>query len=251
MTSPRVVILSGGKGTRLRPFTASFPKPLVPIGDMPILEVVLRQLAQHGLTHATLAVGHLADLIRAFVTQHQDLSRMMQVDFVSEKEPTGTAGSLANIKGLDDTFLVMNGDVLTDLDYQNLIKVHKQSGAALTIAGHREKRKIGLGVLETEPDGRLTNYVEKPEYDFNVSMGIYVYEPRVLDLIQPGKYLDFPDLVLQLLEKGEHVQVHNSDAFWLDIGRPEDYALAQEIFEREPEKFNIGKVAQDLKASSA
>ncbi len=208
---------------------------------MPILEVVLRQLANQGLTRATLAVGHLADLIRAFVTQQHDLAEMMDIDFVDEKKPTGTAGSLANIKGLDDTFMVMNGDVLTDLDYAELIRVHKASGAALTIAGHRERRKIELGVLEMDDDDRLTNYVEKPEYDYSVSMGVYVYEPRVLKLIEPGSYLDFPDLVLMLLKNREHVQVHKRDAFWLDIGRPEDYARAQEIIEDEPERFNLAR----------
>ncbi len=241
MASPRVVILAGGKGTRLRPFTASFPKPLVPLGDKPILEIVLRQLSSQGLNRVTLAVGHLADLIRAFVTQNQDLSQTMDIDFVDEERPTGTAGSLANIKGLDDTFMVMNGDVLTDLDYTALIAAHKASGAAVTIAGHRQQRKIELGVLETEADGRLTNYVEKPEYDFNVSMGVYVYEPRVLSLIEPGSYLDFPTLILKLLAAGEHVQVHNPNAFWLDIGRPEDYARAQEMIEENPEQFHLSK----------
>ncbi len=241
LASPRVVILAGGKGTRLRPFTASFPKPLVPLGDKPILEIVLRQLSSQGLNRVTLAVGHLADLIRAFVTQNQDLSQTMDIDFVDEERPTGTAGSLANIKGLDDTFMVMNGDVLTDLDYTALIAAHKASGAAVTIAGHRQQRKIELGVLETEADGRLTNYVEKPEYDFNVSMGVYVYEPRVLSLIEPGSYLDFPTLILKLLAAGEHVQVHNPNAFWLDIGRPEDYARAQEMIEENPEQFHLSK----------
>lgn len=240
MSVPRVVILAGGKGTRLRPFTASFPKPLVPLGDMPILEVVLRQLQTQGFTRVTLAVGHLADLIRAFVAQHKDLGATMHIDFVGEDEPTGTAGSLANIPDLDDdTFLVMNGDVLTDLDYRALIDVHTARGAAMTIAGHQQERRIELGVLETQADGELTNYIEKPSYNYNCSMGVYVYSKRARDLIEPGTYLDFPDLVLRLLERGELVHVHTSGAFWLDIGRPEDYAEAQEIFEADPERFNI------------
>lgn len=239
MRSTRVVILAGGKGTRLRPFTASFPKPLVPLGDKPILEVVLRQLAKHGFWHVTLTVGHLSGLIRAFVSQHEELQARMAIDYVEETTPTGTAGSLARVEGLDETFLVMNGDVLTNLDYADLVRSHKESGAALTIAGHRKQERIELGVLEADPDGRLTGYIEKPTQTYEVSMGVYVYEPRVLDLIEPDEYLDFPDLVRALVEAGEHVQVYRNDAFWLDIGRPDDYARAQEIMEQEPARFGF------------
>ncbi|MEZ5845058.1 MAG: sugar phosphate nucleotidyltransferase [Hyphomicrobiaceae bacterium] len=239
MKSTRVVILAGGKGTRLRPFTASFPKPLVPLGDKPILEVVLRQLAAHGFRRATLTIGHLSDLIRAYVAQNRFIAERLEIDFVEETQPTGTAGSLARVEGLDDTFMVMNGDVLTNLDYSALVAAHKASGAALTIAAHAKVEKIELGVLEAGPDGRLTNYIEKPTQVWEVSMGIYVYEPRVLELIQPDTYLDFPDLVRMLVARGEHVHVYRNDAFWLDIGRPADYARAQEIIESEPARFGI------------
>jgi len=239
MKSTRVVILAGGKGTRLRPFTASFPKPLVPLGDKPILEVVLRQLAAHGFKHVTLTTGHLSDLIRAYVGQNRFISEQLAVDFVEETQPTGTAGSLARVAGLDDTFMVMNGDVLTNLDYSALLAAHKASGAALTIAAHSKAEKIELGVLEAGADGRLTGYIEKPTQVYEVSMGVYVYEPRVLSLIEPDTYLDFPDLVRMLIANGEHVNVFRNDAFWLDIGRPADYARAQEIIESEPARFGM------------
>lgn len=239
MSGKRVVILAGGKGTRLRPFTASFPKPLVPIGDMPILEVVLRQLASQGFEEITLTLGHLAELIRAYIAHNKTLAERLRISFVDEERPSGTAGSLAHIPDLDDTFLVMNGDVLTDLDFNALINAHKASGAALTIAAHCQKVKIDLGILESNGNSELTGYIEKPEHSYEVSMGIYVYEPRVLSYIPPGTYLDFPDLVHRLLEDGEKVHLHRNNAFWLDIGRPDDYAKAQEIFTNETERFGI------------
>lgn len=239
-TTPlRAVILAGGKGVRLRPYTAHLPKPLVPLGDKPVLEIILRQLAACGFGRATLTLGHLSSLVRAYISHQESLGKALAIDFVEEDEPTGTAGSLARVADLDDSFIVMNGDVLTNLDYAALLSAHRASGAALTIAGHRQEVKIDLGVLETDAEGRLTGYHEKPRYDFDVSMGVYVYEPRVLELIEPDTYLDFPDLVRMLLARGERVDVYRNNAFWLDIGRPEDYAAAQDIYERNPEEFGL------------
>lgn len=234
----KVVILAGGKGTRLKPFTASFPKPLVPIGSMPILEILLRQLQRQGFRDITLTVGHLAELIRAYFGDHRRLSELLDIRFVFEEEPTGTAGSLASVPGLDDTFLTMNGDVLTNLDFNALVRSHRESGAILTIAAHTKHVKIDLGVLDST-DGWLQDYVEKPEKHYDVSMGVYVYEPEVLDYIQSGQYLDFPTLVLKLLGDGKKIWTYRSDAFWLDIGRPQDYAEAQRIFEETPELFGF------------
>ncbi|MBI1383824.1 MAG: NTP transferase domain-containing protein [Rhizobiales bacterium] len=239
MADVPVVILAGGKGTRLRPFTASFPKPLVPLGDMPILEVVLRQLAGKGFRHITLSLGHLAELIRAYVGARPWLQASLDIATIDEDRPSGTAGSLKRVPDLDRTFLAMNGDVLTNLDYADLVRAHKASGAILTIAVHRKEVCIDLGVLVSNGEGVLTGYLEKPSYTHEVSMGVYVYEPRVLEHIEDDKYLDFPSLVHKLLEAGEHVNLYRNDAFWLDIGRPADYAEAQDIFEREPERFGI------------
>ena len=237
MPDNRVVILAGGKGTRLRPFTASFPKPLVPLGDKPILAILLEQFARQKFGRITLALGHLAELVKAYVSQHKSLGDHLTIDFVEEEAPTGTAGSLSLIPGLDDTFLVVNGDVLTDLDYAALLASHKASGAALTIATHQKKLKMDFGILEAGEDSIVTNYVEKPDKFHEVSMGVYVYEPRVLEFVEPGKYLDLPDLVHLLMSNGEQVRAYRNDAFWLDIGRPDDYALAQELYEADASKF--------------
>lgn len=237
MADNRIVILAGGKGTRLRPFTASFPKPLVPIGDQPILAILLAQFARQNFTNVTLALGHLSELIKAYIAQHKSLGKQLNISFVEEEAPTGTAGSLSLIPDLDDTFIVVNGDVLTDLDYNALLAAHKASGAALTVATHQKEVKIDFGILEAGRDAIVTNYIEKPNNAYEVSMGVYVYEPRVLKYIEPGKYLDLPDLVHLLMAKGEQVGVYRNDAFWLDIGRPDDYALAQELYEADTAKF--------------
>jgi len=239
MESIDVVILAGGKGTRLRPYTASFPKPLVPIGNMPILEIILRQLIAQGFANVTLTLGHLAELIRAYCNHHKIITDRLNISYVDEEQPTGTAGSLAAVDGLNDTFLVMNGDVLTDLDFNALIEAHKSSGAVLTIAAHYQEVKIDLGVLTVGVDDELLGYVEKPRMNYEVSMGVYVYEPSVLNYIKADEYLDFPDLIELLLEAGEPVQVYHNEAFWLDIGHPDDYAKAQEIFEEKPEQFGL------------
>lgn len=240
-SAPRAVILAGGKGTRLRPFTVTFPKPLVPVGDMPILELLLRRLHASGIRDVTLTLGHLSELIRAFIAQHASgaLSEM-KISFVTEARPTGTAGSLALVPDLDETFLVANGDLLTNLDFSELIAFHRRSGAELTIASHTSRVKIDLGVLELDGGGRLVNYIEKPEMNYRVSMGVYVYEPSVLSLIKKGEYLDFPDLVLALLAQKREVAVYYFDGLWLDIGRPEDYARAQEMVAERPGIFVDG-----------
>lgn len=226
----RAVILAGGKGVRLRPFTVNFPKPLVPLGDVPVIEVLMKRLMKYGITDITLTLGHLAELVKAYFFHRHELTQHLNLQYVDEEEPTGTAGSLANVAGLDNTFIVMNGDLLTDIDFDKLVSFHREQGATLTIAAHKRHVKIDLGVLELNGDLRLTGYREKPETTYYVSMGIYVYEPHVLRFIEPGKYLDFPDLVSKLINAGEKVCALPCDCLWLDIGRPDDYAKAQELF---------------------
>jgi NDP-sugar pyrophosphorylase family protein len=238
-TGLRAVILAGGKGTRLAPFTVNFPKPLVPLGDTPILELLLHRLIRYGITDITLTLGHLAVLLRSYFEHQHELARKLSLRYFEEAKPTGTAGSLAMVPGLDDTFVVMNGDLLTNLDFHALVRFHRKQKAALTIATHSRKVKIDLGVLEFDRNHRITGYHEKPERSYHVSMGIYIYEPRVLKYIQPGRYLDFPTLVLRLLERGERVCAFPTDCLWLDIGRPDDYARAQELFAEQPEDFDF------------
>jgi NDP-sugar pyrophosphorylase family protein len=237
-TGLRAVILAGGRGVRLQPFTINFPKPLVPVGDVPILEVLIKRLVAFGVTDVTLTLGHLAELVKAYFQHRQSLTQQLRLSYVEEDAPTGTAGSLVTVEGLDETFIVTNGDLLTDLNLHDLVAFHRRHGAALTVATHQRHVKIDLGVLETDGEGRITDYHEKPEKTYQVSMGIYVYEPRVLGHIKAGEYLDFPDLVLRLLAAGERVMSFPADCLWLDIGRPDDYAQAQRLFEQEPDRFD-------------
>jgi NDP-sugar pyrophosphorylase family protein len=233
----RAVILAGGKGVRLQPFTANFPKPLVPLGDRPVIETLMQRLLSFGVTDITLSLGHLAELVQAYFQHRRQFARRFRLRYVVEEEPTGTAGSLALVPGLNRTFLAMNGDLLTDLNLDELVAFHRRQKAALTIASHTRRIKIDLGVIEFDDQQRVTGYKEKPESAYQVSMGIYVYEPRTLRFIPRGRHLDFPDLVLKLLAAGEKVCAFPADCQWLDIGRPDDYARAQELFTERPEKF--------------
>lgn len=235
----KAVILAGGRGRRLLPYTTVIPKPLAPVGEMPILEIVIRQLIAAGLGEVTLTLGYLGELIRAFFATRSSLAERIDIRFVQEEEPTGTAGSLTSVPGLDQTFLVMNGDVLTNLDLAALVRTHRQRGAALTIGGYRKQVRLDLGVLELDAEGDVRGYLEKPEYVYPVSTGVYVYEPRALAHVPRGEYFDFPSLVLALIAAGERVSCFESDCLWLDIGRPEDFAEAQTIFERHRDEFDL------------
>jgi len=231
----RAVILAGGQGTRLRPYTTVLPKPLMPVGDMPILEIVLRQLKRAGFSQATLAVSYLGELIQAYCG---DGSRFgLRIDYSRELQSLSTAGPLKLIPGLDDTFLVMNGDLLTTLDYRKLFDHHRASGAAATIAMHRRSVKIDFGVVETGAGGDLERYIEKPEYHYSVSMGINILEPVALGMIASGESLGMPDLMLRLKAAGHRVATYEAPCRWLDIGRVDDYAKAQEEFAENVEIF--------------
>jgi NDP-mannose synthase len=220
----RAVILAGGLGTRLRPYTTVLPKPLVPVGDRPILEHILRRLARAGFTRADLCVSHLGELIQVYLQQGADLPESLELRFHWENEPLGTAGALKVVDDLEGTFLVMNGDILTSLDYGALVDFHRREQAALTIAMHRQEVQISLGVIESEGT-RVTGFIEKPTLDYEVSMGIYVYDERALAHLPEGP-CQFPDLVLRLVEAGEHVAAFRSDATWYDIGTLPEYEKA-------------------------
>jgi NDP-sugar pyrophosphorylase family protein len=229
----RAVVLAGGRGMRLRPYTTVLPKPLMPVGDRPILDIVIRQLKAAGFDRITISTGYLAELIEAFFRDGEQYG--IPIDYFREAEPLGTVGALSMIDGIeDDDFLVMNGDVLTDLDYGALFERHAASDAAATVATKKRDVQISLGVLMFGDDGddtRLTGYVEKPKIRYEASMGIYCFSPRVLGHIERGKRLDFPDLVLKLIAAGEDVQAWRSDDYWLDIGRHDDYETAMDEFE--------------------
>ena len=225
----KAIILAGGKGTRLAPYTKVLPKPLMPIGEMPILEILLRQIRRAGIHEVVITVGHLAGLMQAFFQDGRQLG--MQIGYSFEDQPLGTAGPLSLVPGLDGTFLVANGDVLTSLDLRDLIAHHRASGAAATIATHQRKVHIDLGVIQFNGSDEIIGYIEKPTYEFRVSMGMYLFEPRVLGYIPYNQYLDFPDLVLRLIEAGERVVGYPFDGYWQDLGRPDDYEQAVQEFE--------------------
>lgn len=235
----KVVILAGGKGRRLAPYTTVLPKPLVPVADLPIIEILIRQLAHFGFTDVTVSIGHLGELIQAYFATNRRLPDGVRLSYVTEPQPLGTAGSLALVPRLDQTFLVANGDVLTTLDYRALTEFHRAQGAALTVAMHQKDVPTDLGVMEVDGDSRVTAYREKPVLSYRVSMGIYVYEPRALRHIPAGGYLDFPDLVHALLAGGETVAAYPSDDFWLDIGRQDDYAAATQEFLTRRAEFHV------------
>ena len=229
----RVVLLAGGEGQRLRPYTAVLPKPLMPVGDRPIMDVIVRQLRHAGAERITVATGYLAELIEVFFGDGSKYG--IPIDYFREDEPLGTAGALALVDGLDADFLVMNGDVLTDMDYARLFDDHCKSDAAATIATQKREVEISLGVLrfgdEADPT-RLTDYLEKPHIDYQASMGVYCFSPEVIEHIVPGQRLDFPDLVLRLMERGLTVRAWPSTDYWLDIGRRDDYEAALDDFNR-------------------
>jgi NDP-sugar pyrophosphorylase family protein len=233
--SKRAVILSGGKGSRLAPYTTVLPKPLLPVGDRAILDVLVRQLQSYGFTDLTLAVGHLAHLVQAVMGDGS--AHGVSIDYHIEREPLGTVGPLATVDNLgSDSFLVMNGDLLTTLDHRDFLDLHRESGNVLTIASHERVVHADYGVIELDGEAgrtrRLTGYDEKPEIPFVVSMGVYAFEPHALDYIEPDQRLDLPELVLKLLAAGEPVGSYIFDGYWLDIGRHDDYEKALAEYEQ-------------------
>jgi NDP-sugar pyrophosphorylase family protein len=225
----KAVILAGGKGARLAPYTRILPKPLMPIDDMPILEVLLRQLKSAGVTDIVMTVGHLAALLRTYFLDGRDLG--LNITYSYEDKPLGTTGPISLVPDLTETFFVMNGDVLTTLKFKELLAFHKAQKAIATIAAHHRTVKIDLGVLHHEEgDYRVTDYIEKPSFNYVVSMGIYVFEPEVLEFIPKNEYLDFPNLVLKLIAAGKKVAHLPYEGYWMDLGRPDDYEQATQDF---------------------
>jgi NDP-sugar pyrophosphorylase family protein len=223
--------MAGGKGTRLRPYTAVLPKPLVPVGDMSIIEMVLRQLKLYGFDSVKISVGHKAQLVMALVG---DGSRFgLKVSYHQEEKPLGTVGALAEMQGLEESFLVMNGDVCTNLNFAELLKAHVASGALATIGTYQRKEKIELGVLDADPSGKtIVGFREKPVFDFLVSMGVNAFNRKIIDLIPRGEFFGFDSLMLKMLEKKVAIRSHLFTGIWSDIGRPDDYDKFCEDFEK-------------------
>jgi NDP-sugar pyrophosphorylase family protein len=232
--SKRAIILAGGKGTRLYPYTITLPKPLVPLGEQPILEIIIRQLVRAGFNHITLAVNHQAEIIKAFF---QDGKRWgVHIDYALEDTPLGTMGPLKRIVDLPEHFLIMNGDILTDLDYTAFYAAHISSGAPFTISSYSREQLVDYGVLDTL-DGSLVNLREKPKLNCEVSMGIYMASRRILDFIPAEGAFGFDHLMHAMIRSEIPVRVACFSGHWLDIGRPDDYKAASDIFEKNQHVF--------------
>lgn len=228
--SKRAIILAGGKGTRLKPYTISLPKPLVPVGDTPILEIIIKQLISKGFYHITITINHMADIIKAFFGNGSKWN--IRIDYSLEDKPLSTMGPLKLIKDLPENFLIMNGDVLTNLDFSDLYQYHIENKNIFTISSFIRKHKNDYGVLKTDDNGYLVNFHEKPITEFNVSMGVYMANKEILDYIPENQAYGFDHLMLDLIKRDKNAAVKTFDGYWLDIGRPDDYAKACEDYDK-------------------
>ena len=226
----RAVIMAGGKGRRLAPYTVAIPKPVVPIGSTPVIEIVLRQLAQHGFRRVDIALGHLSHIVRAVTGNGARFG--LDISYTDEQEPLGTMGPLKLIPDLCGDFLVMNADILTDLDFDALWRFHSTHGSSATVSTCTKATRLELGVIDCDQSGQVTAFQEKPVLHHTVSMGVYVFRDDVLRYIPDGRSFGFDDLMRILLGRGEVVQTYPFSGRWLDIGIPADYERAQEEFER-------------------
>jgi NDP-sugar pyrophosphorylase family protein len=232
--SDRAVILAGGMGTRLKPYTVVLPKPLMPVGEYPILEIITRQLARCGFSRITMAVNHQAEIIKAFFNDGAKWG--LHIDYSLERKPLSTVAPLHLIKDLPEHFILMNGDVLTDLDFRSLYEDHVRNGRLFTIAAAHRRHTIDYGVLHVEGD-TLARFEEKPSAEYLVSMGVYVVSRRILEMVPEDTKYGFDDLMRDMLASGRPIHVEPHHGYWLDIGRPDDYMQAIDDFDRCKERF--------------
>jgi NDP-mannose synthase len=229
------VIMAGGRGTRLAPYTTVLPKPLMPLTDRPVIDVVLRQLVSAGAEDVVISVGHLGSLIESWVRTEANYG--VPISFLYEDEPLGTAGALGNIPVPERTFLALNGDILTTLSFAELIDFHASSGAIATIAVKDRTVDVEYGVVHTDDDGTVVGLEEKPRLPYTVSMGVYAFEPAIVEHIGSGERVDFPDLLLRAMAAGERVSAYSFDGYWRDIGNRDDYEAAIADFGADPARF--------------
>ena len=227
----KVLILAGGLGMRLRPYTTILPKPLMPLGDKPILERLIIQLKENNFKTVFFSVGYLSSLIRAYFGDGKKWG--LEINYIQEDKRLGTAGPLSLLPEMTEPFLVLNGDLVTNLNFEDILNYHYRQKSILTIGVHELKYQLPLGFLEINRNKKIVDYIEKPIKKYNMSMGIYVCSPNILSFIKPNKYLDFPDLTKKILMAGEKVSGYFNNSYWLDIGRPEEYEKALKLFENE------------------
>lgn len=235
----QAVILAGGKGSRLRPYTIAMPKPLMPVGDLPVLEIVIRQLKHYKIGEIIVSTGHLAELIEAYFRNGKRWG--VKIRYVREGRPLGTAGAIKNIYNLDDNFIVMNGDVLTDINYRQLFDFHLNHKSIATLSIIKREVFIDFGVIKIDGNSKLSDYIEKPKHFNYVSMGIYVLNKNCKKYIAKDEYIDIPNLILRMKSKGETIYCHEPHCYWLDIGRVDDFQRAQEEFANNKKRFLYGQ----------
>lgn len=234
----RAIILAGGKGTRLRPYTTLIPKPLVPLGGKySILEIIIMQLAKNGFNHITLAVNHLSNLIMAYFGDGSRLG--VKIDYSLEEGELSTIGPLTLIEDLPENFLVMNGDILCDLNYKSFFEEHVSENNQISVSSYRREVKIDFGVLRYDANGHLNEFQEKPQYDFDVSMGIYCINRKVIDALPKASKYGFDNLMVDGLASKKRINIIPFSGYWLDIGRPDDYQYADEHFDQLVAKLGI------------
>jgi NDP-mannose synthase len=235
----QAIILAGGKGTRLAPYTLVFPKPMLPVGGQPIIQTIVKQLAFYGFNDIVISLGYLGDLIEIFFRRPENIPPGVTIRFVKEEIPLGTSGAISLVDDLDENFLVINGDILTTLDFSQMVQFHSDRNAALTVGVSVKEMKISLGVLDIDTESRILGMEEKPTYRFNDNMGIYIYNRKVLDYLPRNERTDFNFLLERMLKKAEPVYGFKSDGayFWIDIGQHADFERANDEFEKHRDEF--------------
>ena len=220
--------MAGGKGTRLRPYTSSIPKPLVPLGEKTsVIEIIIKQLSKNGFKHITLAVNHLSHLIERNLGNGKKYG--VKIDYSFENKFLGTVGPLTKIKDLPEDFLVMNGDVLSDINFKSLLNLHKRKKNYITLATFKRDTFVDFGTLETKKK-IVTKFVEKPTLNFNVSMGIYCLNKIAIASLKKNTFMNFDIFIKKNIKK--KIYSHNHKGFWLDIGRVDDYEYADQNFSK-------------------
>jgi NDP-sugar pyrophosphorylase family protein len=231
----KAVIMAGGRGSRLAPYTTVLPKPLMPLADRPVIDVVLRQLVRAGVEGVLVSVGHLGSLLESWIRSEANYG--VPISFLYEDAPLGTAGALGNIDSPDGTFLALNGDILTTLSFADLAEFHRSSGAVATMAVKERTVEVEYGIVHTGEDGSVVRLEEKPRLGYTVSMGVYAFEPAIVEHIARGERVDFPDLLLRAIGAGQRVAAYSFDGYWRDIGNRDDYEAAIADFAADPHRF--------------
>jgi NDP-sugar pyrophosphorylase family protein len=244
----RAVILAGGRGSRLYPFTASLPKPLLPVGERPVIEHIVRRLAASGAVRMTVAVNYLADLVESFFGDGRRFG--VAIDYVREAMPLGTAGPIGLVEPWTGPLLVTNGDVLSDIDFSKLLSYHREHAAALTVTTMLQSLRVESGVVTTDPSLRVTGIVEKPEVRHRISIGTYVLGEAAAGCVVPNERLEMPELIVKLIERGETVIAYDHTGVWLDIGKPEDFAKAQAEAATWSQMLGVNRIADGPNAAA-